>query len=51
MEPLITLIAIIHPISIEDFKKKYYRQKALLIKVGDSSRYDEIVKTHLYDLE
>lgn len=44
-------IALIYPLSIDDFRKKYYREKALVIKCGDSSRYDDLVKEHLYNLE
>lgn len=38
-----------YPLSIDEFRKKYYRQKALVIKLGSSSRFDDLVKEHLYN--
>jgi ribosomal protein L16 Arg81 hydroxylase len=43
--------AILYPVTVEEFKKKYYRKKALVIKIGDSSRYEDLIKEHFYNLE
>jgi ribosomal protein L16 Arg81 hydroxylase len=37
--------------TVDEFKKKYYRNKGLLIKSGNIKRFEQMVKDELYDLE
>ena len=44
-------IAILYPLSIEEFKQKYYKKKALVIKAGDPERFESIVDGQLNSLK
>ena len=43
--------ALIYPMSRKDFFDRVFAKKALVIKGGSSKRFDNIVKTQMFDLD
>ena len=48
---MIISLAMLYPISVEEFRQKYYRKKALLIKSGDVKRFNSVIEDHLFSFK